>query len=169
MEPGSSATQFNDLIHGLESRMIRAIARIIDDSGDAEDALQNALTTIWQKLARVRRHANPAALILKVCIDAAYDVLRNRERAKRFGAPLQSDDIADSSASPPERISATETRRDLLAAIRELPRNQSLAVHLRYVEELSYPEIAAALGCAESTTRKHVERGLSRLRQLVPA
>ena len=52
MESGSPTTQFNALIEGLESRMIRAIARILDDPDDAEDALQNVLTTIWQKGAR---------------------------------------------------------------------------------------------------------------------
>jgi RNA polymerase sigma factor (sigma-70 family) len=168
MQPDSPLTQFDTLIHGLESRMIQAIARILSDPNDAEDALQNALTTIWQKLARLRQHPNPAAIILKVCIHAAYDVLRNRRRAKRLEVTLQSDDVPDSSASPAEGLSAIEARERLLAAILELPPNQSLAVHLRYVEELSYPEIAAALGCAESTTRKHVERGLSRLRQLAP-
>lgn len=149
--------------------MIRAIGRIVDDADDAEDALQNALTTIWQKQARMRRHGNPEAIILKVCIDAAYDVLRNRARTKRLTVALQSDDIQDSSASPSEQLSAIEARQRLLTAVLELPRNQSLAIHMRYVEELSYSEIAAALGCAESTTRKHVERGLSRLRQFAPA
>jgi len=169
VESGSPTSQFNTLIEGLDCRMIRAIARIVDDPDDAEDALQNALTTIWRIGARMRRHPNPTAIILKVCVDAAYDVLRNRKRANRLIVPLQSDDIPDRSASPSERMSAMEARRRLLAAILDLPRNQSLAVHMRYVEELSYAEIAAALGCAESTTRKHVERGLSRLRRLALA
>ena len=146
--------------------MIRAIARIVADPDDAEDALQNALMTIWKKLPRMRRHPNPTAILLKVCVDAAYDVLRNRQRAKRV-VPLQTDNVPNLCASPSERLSVMEVRQSLLAAILDLPCNQALAVHMRYVEELPYPEIAAALGCAESTTRKHVERGLSRLRQLV--
>lgn len=168
MQADSSRAQFDELIDGLESRMIRAIARIIDDSHDAEDALQNALTTIWQKLGRMRRHRNPAAIVLKVCIDAAYDVLRKRNRTNRRVVALPADSVPDSAATPAERLGALESRERLLAALLELPRMQSLALQMRYVEELSYTEISAALGCAESTTRKHVERGLSRLRQVAP-
>jgi RNA polymerase sigma factor (sigma-70 family) len=167
VQTDSQTTQFDRLIEGLETRMIRAIARIVDDSNDAEDVLQNALTTIWRNLPRMQRHPNPTAVVLKVCIDAAYDVLRTRERAKRLVVPLPVEEVPDSSASPSDRLAEMESRRRLLAAVVELPHNQSLAIHMRYVEELSYTEIAAALGCAESTTRKHVARGLSRLRQLV--
>src|SRR5262245_42545426 len=140
MQADSPRTQFDDLIHGLESRMIRAIARIVDNPHDAEDALQNALTTIWQNLSRMRQHPNPEAVILKVCIDAAYDVLRNRRRAKRLEINLPSEHVG-STTSPAEELAAIEARQRLLAAVLELPRNQSLAVHLRYVEELSYAEI----------------------------
>src|SRR5690554_6181362 len=91
MQANSPLTQFDNLLHGLDSRMVRAIARIIDDPHDAEDALQNALTTIWQKLSRLRQHPNPKAVVLKVCIDAAYDLLRNRRRTTRWetNVPLE--------------------------------------------------------------------------------
>ena len=46
----------------------------------------------------------------------------------------------------------------------ELPPLQRAAVVLRYFEDYSFAEVAAALGCPEATARSHVHRALTRLR-----
>jgi len=51
--------------------------------------------------------------------------------------------------------------------LRCLPENQRIAVDLRIRCSCSYEMVSAVLGCAEATTRVHVWRGLSRLRQIV--
>jgi RNA polymerase sigma-70 factor (ECF subfamily) len=164
LQTSTPGAQFDRLIAGIERQMCRAIARIVDDPHDAEDALQNALTTIWRKRTMVQMHPNRDAIVLRVCIDAAYDLLR-RGRRRQFGTQSVCEELADPRPEPLEELFEKEVRAALLAAVRDLPRNQSLAVHMRFVEELSYSEIAAGIGCADSTARKHVERGVRRLRQ----
>jgi RNA polymerase sigma-70 factor (ECF subfamily) len=46
-----------------------------------------------------------------------------------------------------------------------LPSGQRQAVELRVVDELSYEEVAAGLGCSPTAARVRVSRGLSALRQ----
>ncbi len=46
-----------------------------------------------------------------------------------------------------------------------LPRSQRLAVELRHVEGLSYPEIAEALAKPIGTVKSDVHRGVERLRR----
>lgn len=48
-----------------------------------------------------------------------------------------------------------------------LPRKQALAVLMRVVQEQSYADIAAALGCTEQTARSHASKGRARLRQVL--
>jgi RNA polymerase sigma-70 factor (ECF subfamily) len=43
-----------------------------------------------------------------------------------------------------------------------------LAIELRIVRELPYPEVAAELGVSEQTARARVSRGLRALRQAMP-
>jgi RNA polymerase sigma factor (sigma-70 family) len=56
---------------------------------------------------------------------------------------------------------------NLWRACTELPRDQRVAVVLRYYEQLSYAEIADLVGCAEATARSRVFRGLAVLRELL--
>lgn len=149
--------------------MIRAVWRIAQDADDADDALQKALEKIWRNLGKVRRHPNPHALILRICVNAAHDVLRHKVRCRRREEtrPI-SDEVADRAPTPAERLSLREVRAEIFSAIARLPRNQAQAILMRSVEELPYSDIAQALGCGEATARTHVRRGRARLRRLLP-
>jgi RNA polymerase sigma factor (sigma-70 family) len=156
---------YEQIIGPLEDRMIRSIWRITRDPHDAEDAMQNALVTLWKRWNRVRRHPSPQALVLRICIDAALDVARRRVRDRRnieLNDPASHP--ADSVPLPLEELANAELRREILAAVGRLSRRQAVTVMLRGFEELPYNQIAAALGCSEATARKHFERACAQLR-----
>lgn len=159
---------YENLIAPIEDRMIRSIWRVVRDADDADDALQDALATVWKRLDRIRRHPNPQALVLKICVDSAYDVLRKRLRSRRR-EDLEAVDrqLPDPRPQPLEVASGRENHAAVLRAIGELPRNQGRAVLMRIVEDEPYSAIAEALGCEESTARAHVKRGRHRLAELL--
>ena len=67
-----------------------------------------------------------------------------------------------------EGLAARERRAQVSAAIARLPRTQALAILMHAVQEMSYADIADALGCAEATARTHAARARNRLRRLLP-
>jgi RNA polymerase sigma factor (sigma-70 family) len=156
---------YEEIIGPIEDRMIRSIWRITRDAHDAEDAMQNALVTLWKRWHRVQRHPSPQALVLKICVDAALDVARRRVRDRRH---IESNDPASHPAGglplPLEELAHAELRREVLAAISRLSRRQAVTVMLRAFEELPYNQVAAALGCTEATARKHFARACAQLR-----
>jgi len=58
-----SVEDYDRFIHPIEDRIIRCIWRIVRDEHDAEDALQDVLTQIWNRRKRVFKHPNPTALL----------------------------------------------------------------------------------------------------------
>jgi RNA polymerase sigma-70 factor (ECF subfamily) len=165
---GGDHRDYEDLIGPIEDQMIRSVWRIARDADDADDAFQQALETVWKRLDRVRRHANPRALILRICVNAAYDVLRKRTRRLRREAPdAIPDALPDTSPSAADRIAAREDHSEILNAISRLPRSQAQAVLMRFVQELPYCEIAQALGCSEATARRHIANARVRLRKML--
>ncbi len=153
---------FEKLVRPVQDRMVRSAWRILGNAGDAEDAIQDALTAIWSRRRRVYAHPNPEALILRMCANAAYDVLRRKARRNGALQPLP-EQVAASSPCAADRLSQQELSTQVRAAIGQLPRKQGLAVLMRVVQEQPYGAIAEALGCKVSTARKHVHRGRSRL------
>jgi RNA polymerase sigma factor (sigma-70 family) len=163
-----SQSAYDRIIGPLEDRMIRSISRIVADAQDAEDAMQNALLVIWKSWERVITHPNPEALVLKICIDAAYDVTRLRLRQQHANKPhLSSEEPSDPARSPVEQLIQGELYAEVLTAIHRLSRHQITAMLMRVFEELSYSQIATAMGCAEATARKHVARARERLRGML--
>ncbi|MFZ6002360.1 MAG: RNA polymerase sigma factor [Actinomycetota bacterium] len=53
---------------------------------------------------------------------------------------------------------------DVWSAVARLPDKQRGAIALRYLGDLPYAEIAAALGCSEAAARQNVRAGLASLR-----
>ena len=156
---------FETIIGPLEDRMIRVIWRIVRNEHDAEDAMQNALATICHRWNRVTQHPAPQALVLKICIDAAYDVARRRTKNRTLAtAEIEPADRGD---LPSAGLVERETQTEVLAAIQRLSRHQATAISLRVFEELPYDQIAASLGCSEATARKHVARARAQLRRVL--
>lgn len=153
--------------------MMRCVWRILHDADDADDAFQQATHQIWKRWQRIRRHANPRALVLRICINSACDVLRRREahlrgRARGRGRKwedlaLHVEDLAATDPTPPQALLQQEQRQQILTAIAALSRHQALTVLMRLIHELPYDAIAAALGCSEATARVHYARGRKRL------
>ena len=154
------------LIAPVESRMMRTIWRVVRHDQLAEDTLQDALAIIWRKRNRIHRHPNPQALILKICLNCAYDSLRKRARQRRQKdlsnlASYESQSRTNASLELEKKQAVAE----VLNAIGRLPRSQALAVLMRIVQNQPYEAIAQTMGCSETTVRIHVSRGRKRLRQ----
>ena len=160
--------EYERLIAPIEQRVIRAVWRITRNADDADDAMQEALLVVWKKWDRVIQHPNPQALVLRIAIHAAHDTLRRKARQGRHFLPEPvAPEFPDATPTVVQRIAEAEQDKEVLAAIAKLPGNQATAMLMHAVEELPYAEIASALGCRESTVRKHVARARAKLRTLL--
>lgn len=94
---------------------------------------------------------------------AHHKVIDHQRAAARRPVPVP--DVPDRSADPAVGDGAV----DVWARVAQLPDKQRGAVALRYLADLPYAEIAAALDCSEAAARQNVRAGLARLRTEVPA
>ena len=152
---------YEELIGPVRERMMRTIWRVVRHPEEAEDTMQQVLTIIWKKRNRVFRHPNPQALVLRICANAAVDALRKRRRAVRFAGSAVVDRLPDKAGGSGR--DRAEMEKEVRKAVARLPKNQATAIIMRVLEESSYQEIAAVLGCREATARTHVLRGRAKL------
>ena len=158
---------FGQFIRSIESRMIQTTWRITRNQADAEDAIQAALSIAWRRKEVFMDHPNPVALMLKICIDASLDLLKKnrstRNTLNKFAESSPSPMSIPFSLTPASRLESEESLSVLLSEIKKLPGNLCQAILLRLVDEMPYPDIAAALGCTEVAARKYVQRGREEL------
>src|SRR5262249_48602582 len=142
------------------------IRRMVGDLHRSEELFQEVFLAVWAK-RRQYQHPRPFKPWL-------YAIALNRCRAafRRPSAPAPVS-LEDGAApvpaapdgSPVETAIATETAALIAGAVTLLPPQQRAVVVLRIWEQMSYAEIADAVGCSEATVRSHMHHGLLALRK----
>jgi RNA polymerase sigma-70 factor (sigma-E family) len=125
----------------------------------AEDLLQTALMKTYVKWARVKGLESPDGYVRKTMVNALISETRRPWRGRE--APWH-----DPPEIPVEPIdSAVLDHAMLWPLICALPARQRAVVVLRYYEDLSEEEIAAALGCARGTVKSQASDALRSLKR----
>jgi RNA polymerase sigma-70 factor, ECF subfamily len=161
---------FPSLVDAYQDALYRFALRLSNNSQDAEDVAQEAFLRAYRWLRA--QEAIGADLQLKPWLyQVTLNAFRNRVRKPRPAmVPLEAaDSVPAHGASPATAAEAGETRAELARLLAKLPARYREAIVLRHVEDLGYPEIAAALRRPEGTIKSDVHRGLALLRaELAP-
>lgn len=89
------------------------------------------------------------------------------EHARRFRRRVPEQLVnAVPERSGPDGFARLDERAALLEALGTLPPGQRQAVVLRYWEDLSESQAAAAMGCSVGTVKSQASKGIAKLREL---
>jgi RNA polymerase sigma-70 factor, ECF subfamily len=135
--------------------------RIVGNRADADECLQEAFLAAVTVSRRGPVRSWPA-LLRRLAVTRAIDCLRRRVRQKsRNGDPEPLSDAVSRQPAPEAVAQEGEQAAQLRWALGRLPERQGQVMCLKYLEEMSYEEIAAELG----TSTQHVGVILSRARE----
>ena len=136
--------------------LVRLAFGLTGDRWAAEDVAQVTLARAYVAWRRVSRADDPDAYLRRILVNAS-----NR-RFRRRRVPEQPGDPPETAVDGPADL--VGERAALLAALRQLPARQRAVVVLRYWEDQTDAQIAAALGCSPVTVRSQLSRALAKLR-----
>jgi RNA polymerase sigma-70 factor (sigma-E family) len=136
--------------------LVRLAFGLTGDRFMAEDIAQTALAKAYVAWRRVSHADDPDAYLRRILVNASNRRFRRRRVTEQPGGPPET--TVD---GPADLVSE---RAALLAALRLLPPRQRAVVVLRYWEDLTDAQIAAALGCSPGTVRSQLARALDKLR-----
>jgi RNA polymerase sigma-70 factor (sigma-E family) len=136
--------------------LVRLAFGLTGDRWMAEDIAQTALAKAYVAWRRVSRADDPDAYLRRILVNASNRRFRRRRVTEQPGDPPET--AVD---GPADLVSE---RAALLAALRQLPPRQRAVVVLRYWQDLTDAQIAAALGCSPGTVRSQLSRALAKLR-----
>ncbi len=139
--------------------------RVLRDSGQAEDILQEVFLQLWRKPAAfVQNRGSLGAWLVVIARNRAIDVLRRRKPSDSV------DDVALTSpinvADEAERNIAMQRVRSVIA---NLPEEQRRTLDLAYFEGLSHSEIASRTGDPLGTVKTRIRQALITLRKALEA
>ncbi len=145
-------------------RMYRTALAITGDPASAEDACQAAFAKAYAAWSRVCAADHPDAYVRKMVVNEVLGTRRSawwrRERPHA--------DVGEPPPLPSFEDGVTD-RSTLWDAVAALPPRQRAVIVLRYYEDLSEEQIAAALGCSRGTVKSQASAALGNLRRTTGA
>lgn len=162
------------LAEGYERPIYLLALHYCHNPQDAEDLSQEVWLRAYQAIGTFRGESSFYTWLRKITINCFL----NHQRARRHSWRGQRTDIQllamDSIASDERLASASDSETTLhnrilaekvMQALSELTPQQRLIFLLKHHEEMTYEEIAKAVGCSTGTAKKSVSRAIAKLRE----
>ena len=163
---GGEKIAFDLLVIKYQRRLFRLVSRLVGDSTEAEDIVQEAFIKAYSALPQFRGDAAFYTWLYRIGINTARNFLETRGRR----IPAFRDLGADQSEVPNDKVSSTEDNtpesalfarqiaESIQLAMDDLPQDLRTALTLREFDGLSYDQIAEVMGCPLGTVRSRIFR-----------
>lgn len=160
-------TNWAEIVHRHRGVVWQTAFRLLGNRDDAADCFQETFLAALE-LSRRQRVRNWPALLRRLCTCRALDELRRRLRlAARRDEPGDWSDVVGENPGPVQQAQAAELSERLREALADLPERQAEVFCLRFVSDLSYREIARALGLRASAVGALLHRARKQLREVL--
>ena len=157
---GDSDRDAFEVLYRRYARPVFGLAlRRLGDRGRAEDAVQEAFTSIWRSASSYDPARGRGAPWLYA---VARNAIADRGRA-RTEPPAEPPDHASSEPGPPERAEQSWVSWRVHRALEDLAEHERTLIELAYWGELSQSEIATMLGIPLGTVKTRTRAALARL------
>jgi RNA polymerase sigma-70 factor, ECF subfamily len=162
--------EFEDLVTRFLPSFRRLAMRLLRNTEDAEDAVQDALLSAFKNIARFEGRAQMSTWLMAIIANAARMKLRRRPRGHMV--PLEdvpeewrwtiSQLLADHRPTPEESVERCQLSELVTKLIGGLPDSQRSALRLR-CDDFSIREVAEVLDVPVGTVKARLARGRAKL------
>jgi RNA polymerase sigma-70 factor, ECF subfamily len=122
----------------------------------AADVTQQVFVKLMTRINQFRGQSEFTTWLYRLVVNTCLDEQR---KTRRFVPLADASIVAISSPSPRAEYTRKELSLRVQAAISQLKPKLRWPILLRYVEDLSYEEIASVLGCSKGTVASRLNRG----------
>ena len=131
--------------------------RVTGNYAEAEDVTQEAFVRAWRGLPGFRGQARFATWLYRIVYNLCLNRLPRLRRELLQAEPLE-EAVVNPDPAPPDVFEVQERLAFLHDELNRLPAKYRLVLTLRYLQDLSYAEIAAALDVPMGTVKTHLHR-----------
>lgn len=154
----ASHEEFRVFVTARRPALLRTALMLTGDRCEAEDLLQAALAKTYLAWDRINDHAALDGYVRRAMTNINISWWRRRRLEEYPTDEMPDTPIAD-------HTGRSALRDALERLLDRLPARQRVFVVLRYVEDLTEPEIAERLGVSVGTVKSTVSRAMAKLRE----
>lgn len=155
---------FETVYKATSAKLFGVCLRIFPDRAEAEEALQEAYLTIWNKAASFEAgRASPISWLVTVTRNRAIDRLRSKGKVG-LTALDEAAEIADPAPLADAQMLVASDNRVLNGCIEDLNQRDAHFIRCAFVEGATYAELASSEDEPLGTVKSRIRRALIKLR-----
>jgi RNA polymerase sigma-70 factor (ECF subfamily) len=157
---------FEQVMLRTERSVLMTARRMLGNSADAEEAVQEVFLRVYKYLHRFDRTKAFEPWLYRLTVNVCNDIASRRPRAGEIishedhETPAGTDD-------PHDLLDAVQQRQLIQTALQELPEKQRAAIVLRDLQGLSTSEVAETMKVSEATVRSHLSTARLRMKRFI--
>ncbi|OLC54450.1 MAG: hypothetical protein AUH92_04015 [Acidobacteria bacterium 13_1_40CM_4_69_4] len=157
---------FTEMVNLYSARLLTLAWRLLGNRADAEDAVQRALMRCYTSAKTYRPDWAVSTWLYRITTNVCVDELRRRTSRSALHRAAEQEAGNGRSVCLPVggRSGGPGQHLDLRRALDRVPREARILLALRYVDGLSYQELARVRGITLNTVKSQLARGKSILR-----
>ena len=160
------AEAWGELYREYAPAIFRFCRRAMPTREDAEDATMDIFTKLRDKLGQYDQTRSFTAWLYRVAANHCWDILRRRKiRQDKETEDVDSVPLEHPDANQLEKLIELRTSEEVRRALDKLGARARMALVLRYYSDMSYDEIADALGVRRAFVGVVLLRARHELRQ----
>lgn len=152
---------FGELVARYQKPVFRLAYSLLTDRADAEDAAQEVFIKAFRSLSSYTESGRFWGWLRRITINTCL----KKTHLPKHASLDELGDIATNYESVYESVVSSEGMRELRRMIHELPTPYRSVIVLKYLEDMSYAEIATALGDTVSNVQVRIHRAKKMLRE----
>ena len=146
--------------------MYNTTLRIVGDSDDAEDVMQEAFLKAFTKLDSYRKEVSFGAWLKRIVINKALDFLRLKKEQLSLE---DAGPVGEKAEEAPEEVDTEYRAEEIKRAIYSLPEGYRVVLSLILLEGYDHEEVSSILHISNATSRTQYHRAKKRLIELLKA
>lgn len=161
-----SAAAFEMLMGDYEKKIYSLCLRMMGNVHDGEDAAQETMIRIWQKIGQCRDAQALPTWIYRVTASVCTDAIRKRAKKASVSLEILQEDgyePQDGTPTPQQAAEDAERREALSRAVAQVPEEMRSVFLLRDVHALSVEQTAKALGVTQGTVKSRLFRAREKI------
>lgn len=157
---------FETLAERHERALYLLCLRMMGNAQDAQDCVQEALLRAFRAYDGFRGDADGKTWLYRIAYNTCLDALRKRRQEVSLEALREQgfDPVDQRMPRPGEALERQELRRQIEAAMAQLPEDQRAVMILRDFQQMPYEEIAKVLRISEGTVKSRLNRAREKVK-----
>ncbi len=155
--------EFKRVVLPLRGRLMAVAQRILSDTAEAEDAVQETLIRMWDMRGSLAEIKNITGLSVSITKNNCLNRLKfNKLRGRNAYAKIEAYDIE----TPHQRLERQDALDRTMTIIGTLPELQQAILKMKHIDGLEVMEIAELTTSTPEAVRMNLSRARRRVKEL---